>query len=111
MATGTGIAPFCSMARAGISDFTLLHGVGKPEDLYYAKLFKQSAHKYVPCLTEAKKLPSNDFQGKVTDYLERNLPSGAYDFYLCGRREMIRDATLLIDERFPDSLVYTEMFF
>jgi ferredoxin-NADP reductase len=111
VATGTGIAPFCSMARAGISDFALLHGVRTPEDLYYAEQFKQSAHKYVPCLTEAKKLPSNAFQGKVTDYLEQNLPSGAYDFYLCGRREMIRDATLLIDERFPDSLVYTEMFF
>jgi hypothetical protein len=24
---------------------------------------------------------------------------------------MIRDVTLLIDERFPDSLVYTELFY
>jgi ferredoxin-NADP reductase len=111
VATGTGIAPFCSMARAGISDFTLLHGVRLPEDLYYADQFKQNARKYVPCLTESNNLPAIAFQGKVTEYLERLLPSGAYDFYLCGRREMIRDATLLIDERFSDSLVYTEMFF
>ena len=111
VATGTGIAPFCSMARSGISDFTLLHGVRLPEDLYYADQFQHSARKYVPCLTEAKQLTANAFQGKVTDYLERHLPSGAYDFYLCGRREMIRDATLLIDERFPESLVYTEMFY
>jgi hypothetical protein len=32
-----------------------------------------------------------------------------FTFY--GRREWIRDATLLIDERFPDSLVYTELFY
>ena len=111
VATGTGIAPFCSMARSGISDFTLLHGVRFAEDLYYANQLQQSARTYVPCLTEADRLPQNGFKGKVTEYLEQHLPSGVYDFYLCGRREMIRDATLLIDERFPDSLVYTEMFF
>ena len=111
VATGTGIAPFCSMARAGVSDFIILHGVGLPEDLYYADQFNISAAQYVPCLTEAKKLPSDAFKGTVTTYLDEHLPCSTYDFYLCGRREMIRDVTLLIDERFPDSLVYTEMFF
>lgn len=111
VATGTGIAPFCSMARAGISDFTLLHGVHRMEDLYYANQFQQRARTYVPCLTQTGQFPEKAFNGKVTEYMERHLPSGAYDFYLCGRREMIRDATLLIDERFPDSLVYTEMFY
>jgi NAD(P)H-flavin reductase len=111
VATGTGIAPFCSMARSGISGFALLHGVHLLEDLYYANQFQQSARAYIPCLTEANPLPQNAFKGKVTEYLQRHLPSGAYDFYLCGRHGMIRDATLLIDERFPDSLVYTEMFY
>jgi benzoate/toluate 1,2-dioxygenase reductase subunit len=111
VATGTGIAPFCSMARSGVSGFTLLHGVALPDDLYYASHFRQSARKYIPCLTEAKKLPANAFAGKVTDYLKQRLTPGTYDFYLSGRSEMIRDATLLIDERFPGSLVYTELFF
>lgn len=111
VATGTGIAPFCSMSRSGISDFTLLHGVHLTEDLYYANQFQQNARTYVPCLTETAQLPQNAFKGKVTEYLEQHLASGAYDFYLCGRHEMIRDATLIIDERFPDSLVYTEMFY
>lgn len=111
VATGTGIAPFCSMARAGISGFTLLHGAGLPQDLYYASLFRNSARKYIPCLTATKKLPANAFAGKVTEYLERFLAPEAYDFYLSGRQEMIRDATLLIDERFPGSLVYSEMFY
>jgi benzoate/toluate 1,2-dioxygenase reductase subunit len=153
VATGVGIAPFCSMARSGISGFTLLHGVGLPDDLYYASLFRQSARKYIPCLTgptttrtaggldftarggkrqgrevspslrvepdakhpvretQTKKLPANTFRGKVTGYLEQHLTPEAYDFYLCGRSEMIRDVTLLVDERFPGSLVYTESFY
>ena len=111
VATGTGIAPFCSMARSGISGFTILHGVRLPDDLYYASLFQQSAKNYIPCLSEAKKLPADSFQGNVTQYLEQHLESKAYDFYLCGGREMVRDVTLLIDERFLGSLVYTELFY
>ena len=51
------------------------------------------------------------FHGRVTDYLRDKLPVTAYDFYLCGRREMIRDVTLLVDERFPGSHIYTEPFY
>jgi benzoate/toluate 1,2-dioxygenase reductase subunit len=111
IATGTGIAPFCSMARSGVSGFTLLHGVSRTDDLYYSSLFRKSAKKYVPCLTENRKLPADAFKGNVAAYLQRHLEPKAYDFYLCGRREMIRDVTLLIDERFPESLVYTELFY
>ncbi len=35
----------------------------------------------------------------------------SYDLYLCGRQEMIRDATLMADERFPGSLVFSEFFY
>ena len=111
VATGTGIAPFCSMARSGISGFTILHGARLSNDLYYASQLHQSARKYIACLSDTKELPANAFPGKVTDYLKQHLSPGTYDFYLCGRREMIRDATLLIDERFPQSLVYTELFY
>ncbi len=111
VATGTGIAPFCSMARSGISGFTVLHGARSPNDLYYASRLRQSAAKYIPCLSDTKELPADAFPGKVTDYLEQHLNPGAYDFYLCGRKEMIRDATLLIDDLFPQSLIYTELFY
>ena len=111
VATGTGVAPFCSMAGAGTAGFTILHGVRSHRDLYYSDRFKRSARTYVPCLTDSEKMPSNAFQGKVTAYLSRHLPPASYDFYLCGRSEMIRDVTHLVDDRFPDSLVYTEMFY
>ena len=111
VATGTGIAPFCSMVRSGISGFTILHGVRLPNDLYYASQLRSKARKYIACLSDSKAQSANAFPGKVTEYLQHHLTPKAYDFYLCGSREMIRDVTLLLDERFPQSLVYTELFY
>ena len=113
VATGTGIAPFVSMARAGVSGFVLLHGVRSVAELHYADVFRSAADIYVPCLSDSAfpDQTENAFSGRVTDYLERRLPEGRYDAYLCGRREMIRDATLLLDDRFPDSRVFSETFF
>jgi NAD(P)H-flavin reductase len=111
VSTGTGIAPFCAMARSGITGFTLLHGVRSVDELYYASVFRASAKLYVACLSGVSKPPAGGFKGWVTDYLQMHLPPGSYDFYLCGRSEMIRDVTLLIDDRFQGSLVYTEIFY
>ncbi len=114
VATGTGIAPFASMARSGVKDFLLLHGVRQPEDLYYEELFRAAASEAVPCLTgpgAGRRARHEAFSGRVTAYLKANLPRNAYDFYLCGRDEMIRDVTLLVDELFPGSRVYSEIFF
>ena len=114
VATGTGIAPFVSMSRSGTTGFTLLHGVRTPSELYYASLFRTVAKPYVPCLTKVPKeapMPDNAFHGRVTRYVEKNLTPGEYDFYLCGRQDMIRDVTFLVDDRFPGSFVYTEIFY
>ena len=114
VATGTGVAPFVSMARAGVKDFVLLHGVRRSLDLYYEPLFRKSAALYVPCLSavqDAREGVPDAFAGRVTGYLANHLTSGTYDFYLCGNEEMIRNVILLVDQRFPDSLVYTEPFY
>jgi ferredoxin-NADP reductase len=111
VATGTGIAPFCAMAGAGVSGFTLLHGVETPADLYYRDVIQPRAAAYVACLSADRPAEPAHYPGWVTDYLRNRLPPRACDFYLCGRQDMIRDATLLVDERFPGSLVYTEMFY
>ena len=114
IATGTGVAPFVSMACSGVSGFTLLHGVHLLEDLYYASIFRAKAKQFVPCLTgtpsKSSELPSA-FYGRVTDYLETRLPVEFYDFYLCGRSDMIRDVTLLVDDKFHGSYVYSEIFY
>jgi ferredoxin-NADP reductase len=114
VATGTGIAPFSAMVRSGVRDFLLLHGVRAVEDLCYEDLFRTAAGEVVPCLTgqgSGKSPRPGAFPGRVTAYLEGKLAPGAYDFYLCGREEMIRDVTLLVDESFAGSRVYAEIFF
>ena len=111
VATGTGVAPFAAMTRAGINAYILLHGVRKPEELYYRDLFTDSASTYVPCISGGQKVPATYFNGRVTTYLQQTLEPGAYDFYLSGRNDMIRDALWLVDDRFPGSLVYTEIFY
>ncbi len=114
VATGTGIAPFVSMARSGAKGFILLHGVGHPEDLYYGSYFSKTATRYVSCISKAVVENGKEpgmFQGKATRFIRTELERGKYDFYLCGREEMVRDVTHLVDDFFPGSLVYSEVFF
>jgi benzoate/toluate 1,2-dioxygenase reductase subunit len=109
VATGTGIAPFLSMVRAGLRGFTFLHGVSAAAELAYAEELRAAAKLYVPCLSRDP--ASGSFAGRVTAWTRGVLRPGAYDFYLCGRREMVRDMTIIADERFPGSRVRTEIFF
>jgi benzoate/toluate 1,2-dioxygenase reductase subunit len=114
IATGTGIAPFVSMAKTGTRDFILLHGVRRSMDLYYEPLLRKAARLYVPCLSTLRDLREavpGAFAGRVTEYVADQMTSGAYDFYLCGKGDMIRDLILLVDQKFPDSLVYTETYY
>ena len=111
VATGTGIAPFAAMCRSGVSGMTVVHGVRDPEQQYYAELFRRSANRYVLCLGSQGRGGKGHFRGRVTDFLSEHLPPGDCDFYLCGRREMIRDATLIIDDRFSGARIFTEIFF
>jgi NAD(P)H-flavin reductase len=111
VATGTGAAPFASMARSNARGFTMIHGVKHSEDLCYAELFRSRSRKYVACVSGYATQDEDHFSGRVTDYMETVLESGFHDFYLCGRGEMVRDAMWLIDRRFNGSSVYTEVFF
>jgi len=114
VASGTGIAPFVSMVRSGVTDFILLHEAARVEDLYYQNRLLKITSKYIACLAAAPPpdlSPPGAFLGDAASYLSKNLPPGSYDFYLCGEREMIRGVTLLVDECFPGSYVYTEVFF
>lgn len=111
VATGTGIAPYCAMARAGVRGFTLLHGVDTPDDLYYRPELESAADLYVPCISKEYPSATKYFRGWVTEYLQYHPPPAPGDFYLCGRREMIRDVTWLVDEKYEGSRIYTETFY
>ena len=113
IATGTGIAPFVSMTRSGLSGFILLHGVQTARELYYEQLLRDKARLYIPCLSRHHDghAPADAFPGRVTEYIENHLTQAPYDFYLCGRAEMIRDVMLLADEKFQTSRIYSERFY
>jgi ferredoxin-NADP reductase len=114
VATGTGIAPFAAFVHGGAGNFHLLHGVRSASELYYRRLLSSAARQYTPCLSQEEETLAGkreNFYGRVTDFLERRLPAGDYDFYLCGRGEMLRDATRIIDRRFEGSRVFAELFF
>lgn len=112
VATGTGVAPFVAMCREGARGMTLLHGVRRETELYCRSLLQTAAGLYVPCLSGGPAGTSEGiYPGRVTGYLQDRLPPGDYDVYLAGRREMIADAIAVVDERFPSSRVYSEIFF
>jgi ferredoxin-NADP reductase len=108
-ATGVGIAPFLSMAMDGAAGFTLLHGVREGTDLFHRDELRASASRYVACVS--RETVPGCFSGRVTAWAAANLPSAAYDIYLCGNRRMVRDFLVLADERFPGSRVFAEIFF
>jgi benzoate/toluate 1,2-dioxygenase reductase subunit len=112
VATGAGIAPFLSMARSGVAGFRMFHGARTAEDLCHRGVLEAAALSYVPCIsgTPPGRHVQGAFAGRVTDCLLARFPEGDCVFYLCGRREMIRDVTLLLDERSPGAMVFTEIF-
>ena len=114
VASGTGIAPFVSMVRSGVNDFILVHEAESVDEIYYQDLFRTHASNYTACLLEASAedpLPPNRYRGDAADFIKDHLPPAEYDFYLCGERGMTRKVTLLVDEQFPGSYVFKEVFF
>jgi ferredoxin-NADP reductase len=113
VATGVGIAPFVAMAASGLKNFILLHGARELSGLYYRKELMLAASRYIPCLSGALQSEVNLldlYRGHVTDYIDRNLKPGAYDFYLCGSQAMIHDMTHLLDQHYPGTRIYSEVF-
>jgi ferredoxin-NADP reductase len=110
IATGTGIAPFVSMARSGVCNFVLLHGIPNEKKLYFADLWESVKARYIPCISQPYGVPNNAFQGHVTNVIDEVLQPGVYDFYLSGHGGMIREMTHRIDESYSGSNIYTEVF-
>ena len=113
VATGTGVAPFIAMCREGTTGMIFLQGARRRDELYFRDTFEAAASLYIACISAgvAERVSGADSPGRVTGYLEEQLPSGDYDFYLAGSGAMIADAVEIIDNRFPSSRIYSEIFF
>lgn len=113
VATGTGVAPFVAFCRSGVARAILLHGVRHPDGLIYRNVLAPAVQSYVACIgtsSAATGYVIEVYPNHVTDYLKSELAPGIYDFYLCGRRDMIRDATAIIDGQFGDSRLFIENY-
>ena len=106
--TGTGIAPFHSLAGSypGL-DYKILHGVKYIEEAYESKFYPEG--RYMLCTSKDER---GDFQGRVTDYIKKNPVGFDTLVYLCGNCDMIYEVYDLLTSRgMPAENIKTEVYF
>lgn len=113
IATGTGIAPFYSMFRSGISENkTLIHGVRQLDQFYFEdELEWAMGDRYIRCCSQEQSC--NVFPGRVTQYLNEinDLPT-TINYYLCGKALMVVEVRdLLISKGVPYENILAEIYF
>lgn len=113
ISTGTGIAPFYSMHRSGLSsNKILIHGERFLERFWFYDEFTSAfGNAYIRCCSQEEH--DAVFQGRVTDYLKSvtHLPED-YKYYLCGRAEMVVEARdVLIARGIPFANIVSEIYF
>jgi len=113
IATGTGIAPFISMMRSGMTDDkVLIQGARTLNQFYYSEeLEKKFGQFYIRCCSQESK--EGVFQGRLTFYLEmeEQLPKD-YKYYLCGSSEMVVEVRdILIRKGIPFDNILAEIYF
>ena len=108
IATGTGISPIHSILTSEPNiDYQIIHGIRIPEEKYQFTDYKQANYK--ACVTGVN---SNDFHGKVTDYLKTIKPKPEASYYLSGNSAMINDVTnYLLAYQIPIERINTEIYF
>ena len=113
IATGTGIAPFYSMFRSGISENKILiHGVRNLSQFYFEdELEWAMGNRYVRCC--AHEQSCNVYPARVTRYLQEinDLPTHI-NYYLCGKALMVVEVRdLLIAKGVPYENILAEIYF
>ncbi len=113
IATGTGVAPFASMMRSGLSkNKMLIHGGRKNENFYFQEEFREKlGDQYIRCAS--RDANAGDYSGRVTDWLkeQEELPQEQY-YYICGRAEMVVEVRdLLIEKNIPYNNIIAEIYF
>jgi ferredoxin/flavodoxin---NADP+ reductase len=111
--TGTGIAPFLSMALSGILDEkTLVHGSRTIQGFYQQGLLKGLlGERYIRCCSGEE--AEGVYPGRVTEYLRARAPlTSACFYYLCGSAEMVVDVRqVLMDQGIPFNRIMAEIYF
>lgn len=113
VATGTGVSPFHCFALSypGL-DYTLLHGVRSPEQLYDHDVF--DPHRLIACISGAERPPGETpwRRGRVTAFLRESPVEATRHCYLCGNSDMIYQCYAILRGRgVPASHVFAEVYF
>jgi len=113
IAAGTGIAPFYSMFRSGLSTGkTLIHGTRYLEQFYFFDQFSEVLGPgYIRCCTSEQDM--GVYHGRVTRYLaEEESLDPELIYYLCGSAEMVVDTRdVLIRKGIPFNRIVSEIYF
>ncbi len=113
IATGTGIAPFASMARSGLYEQTLLiHGGRFLTSFYYNEIFeKLTSFTYIKCVS--REMEEGYFQGRVSSFIRNSYqPLPHRQHLLCGSAEMVVEVRdLLIARGIPFRNIVSEIYF
>jgi ferredoxin--NADP+ reductase len=112
IATGTGIAPFYSMIKSGLTNNKkIIHGVSHLNQFYFEDELEEALDEnYVRCCSRDSSC--NVFHGRVTDYLKQisDLPNVKY--YICGQALMVVEVRdLLISKKIGYENIMAEIYF
>lgn len=113
IASGTGVAPFASMARSGmVKGKTLIHGGRRDENFYFSGLLeKKPGMNYIRCTSQ--QADTAYYKGRLTHWLREQpfLPTDII-YYLCGSPEMVVEVRdLLIERGVPFRQIISETYF
>jgi ferredoxin--NADP+ reductase len=112
VATGTGIAPFISMARsAPLEGKMLVHGSRTIAGLFEHAFFTESlGEAYIPCCSREPR--DGVFPGRPTTWLTDHALPAVDRYLLCGSSFMVVDARdILIRRGVPFENVVAEIYF
>lgn len=113
IASGTGIAPFRSMIRAGLGkENILIHGGRTADSFYFSdELMPLFGQRYVRCCSQES--ADGLYNGRLTQWLndQQQIPPDRM-FYLCGSAEMVVEVRdILVNKGVTIDQIMSEIYF
>ncbi len=113
IATGTGVAPFISMAESGLGkNKTLLHGARTSGEFWFSDYFTETMQENYLRFASRETVPGIQ-TGRLTQWLnmQSNLPTNI-KYYLCGSANMVVEVRdILVSKGIPYENVIAEIYF
>jgi ferredoxin--NADP+ reductase len=112
VATGTGVAPFLSMVRSGLTEEKVLVQGARTRDLFYGSdtLAPALGDRYVRCASADQ--GEGLVAGRLTGYLGASAWAPDRPYYLCGSTAMVIEARdILIARGVPYKNIVSEVYF